>query len=361
MDILDKFFKKYAYRFNKGYPDMDSKEDVLLLESLLSEVLGSDFKIGEEVLKEEEEEQQTYSYEDLMRLIQSKKDSGELDGTFIQKLYHTLEGKGQKLGTYLQQEFNTRKLSASTNELFGIISQYPGLEKQLVNVLKDSEKQISLNALTKGSDIVTVAAATTGLPVEFITALLKAGKSTEGGKGVGEGEALLALLGKEAKKMEVGDVQIEGKEIEVKGRQGRLIGRSKGLQDLYTGLTQLGVEPQKKGKGKEALHTYIPYILQTQPKLKEEVRKLLEKQFETPFNINLTDSVEVQNALLEWYVDYFKAHEGKKADYIMVIIGTTYKFLNLKEGEFKQAVLSKQIKIKNFSASDTSPQIVGFA
>lgn len=53
MDILDTFFKKYAYRFDKGYPDMDNKEDVLLLESLLSEVLGSDFKIEEEVLEEE--------------------------------------------------------------------------------------------------------------------------------------------------------------------------------------------------------------------------------------------------------------------------------------------------------------------
>jgi hypothetical protein len=360
MDILDTFFKKYAYRFDKGYPDMDNKEDILLLESLLSEILGSDFKIKEEVLEEEEEEQQTYSYEDLIKLIQSKKDTGQLDDNFIQKLYHTLEGKGQKLGTYLQQEFSTRGLSASTNELFGTISQYPGLEKQLVNVLKDSEKQITLNALTKGSDIVTIATATTGLPAEFITALLKAGKSTEKGKGVGEGEALLALLGRGGKKMDVGDVQIEGKEIEVKGGQGRLIGRSTGAQDLYAALTQLGVEPRMKGKGKEALHTYIPHILQTQPELKEQVRKLLKNKFETPFNTDLTNPAEVQNALLEWYVDYFKAHEGKTADYIIVIIGTAYKFLNLKKGEFKQAVLSKQIKIKNFSASDTSPQIIGF-
>jgi hypothetical protein len=36
MDVLDKFFKKFAYKFDKGYPDMNNVKDVLLLESLLS-------------------------------------------------------------------------------------------------------------------------------------------------------------------------------------------------------------------------------------------------------------------------------------------------------------------------------------
>jgi hypothetical protein len=43
MDILDKFFKKYSYKFPKGYPDMNNEQDVLLLESILSE-LGVDLK-----------------------------------------------------------------------------------------------------------------------------------------------------------------------------------------------------------------------------------------------------------------------------------------------------------------------------
>jgi hypothetical protein len=40
MDVLDKFFTKFAYKFNKGYPDMNNDQDVLLLESLISKVLG---------------------------------------------------------------------------------------------------------------------------------------------------------------------------------------------------------------------------------------------------------------------------------------------------------------------------------
>ena len=37
MDALDLFLKKYSYKFDKGYPDMNNDKDVLLLESLLNE------------------------------------------------------------------------------------------------------------------------------------------------------------------------------------------------------------------------------------------------------------------------------------------------------------------------------------
>jgi hypothetical protein len=52
MDILDKFFKKYSYKFDKGYPDMNNEQDVFLLESLLSKVINENFKL----LKEEDTE-----------------------------------------------------------------------------------------------------------------------------------------------------------------------------------------------------------------------------------------------------------------------------------------------------------------
>jgi len=344
MDIIEKFIRENCWRFPKGYPDINNSKDKALLFELLEQ----------HTIKEEEQAQ--YSYEDLVKLIQSKKDS--LDPKFIQKLYHTIEGKGQQLGTYLQQEFKTRKLSASTNELFGIINQYPGLEKQLVDVLKTSKKQISLKDLVEGNNIISVAATTTGLPAAFLTSLVRAGKSTEASKGVGEGEALLALLGRQARKMEIGDVEIEGKEIEVKGKDGRLIGRSEDLKKLYSELSELGIQPRKAGSGLEALHTYIPHILENQPESEKEIRDLLEKEFKTSFNIDLTDSEKIKNALLEWYVDYFTANEGKNADYIMVLIGDEYKLLN--KEQFKQAVLNKKIQIKNFSASNKSPNILGF-
>ena len=41
MDTFDKFLNKYSYKFDKGYPDMNNEQDVLLMEGLLSE-LGID-------------------------------------------------------------------------------------------------------------------------------------------------------------------------------------------------------------------------------------------------------------------------------------------------------------------------------
>ena len=43
MNIFDKFFTKYGYKFPKGYPDMNNEQDILLLESLLHE-LDIDFR-----------------------------------------------------------------------------------------------------------------------------------------------------------------------------------------------------------------------------------------------------------------------------------------------------------------------------
>jgi hypothetical protein len=45
-NVFDIFFKKFAYKFSKGYPDMKNEQDVLLLESLLNK-LGTKIKIEE--------------------------------------------------------------------------------------------------------------------------------------------------------------------------------------------------------------------------------------------------------------------------------------------------------------------------
>jgi len=54
MDSLDLFFKKYAYKFDKGYPDMGNEKDVLLLESLLSKITGETFQLINEASDAEE-------------------------------------------------------------------------------------------------------------------------------------------------------------------------------------------------------------------------------------------------------------------------------------------------------------------
>lgn len=43
MNIFDKFFTKFSYKFDKGYPDMDDPKDILLLESIFKD-LGINLK-----------------------------------------------------------------------------------------------------------------------------------------------------------------------------------------------------------------------------------------------------------------------------------------------------------------------------
>ena len=47
MKVFDQFFTKFAYKFDKGYPDINNNQDVLLLESLISEVVGGKFTLSE--------------------------------------------------------------------------------------------------------------------------------------------------------------------------------------------------------------------------------------------------------------------------------------------------------------------------
>jgi hypothetical protein len=46
MDVFSKFFRKFSYKFPKGYPDMNNEQDVLLLESILNNI-GIEVKLNE--------------------------------------------------------------------------------------------------------------------------------------------------------------------------------------------------------------------------------------------------------------------------------------------------------------------------
>jgi hypothetical protein len=50
MSIFDKFFKQFAYKFDKGYPDMNNVQDVLLLESLINDMIDSNISLEETAL-----------------------------------------------------------------------------------------------------------------------------------------------------------------------------------------------------------------------------------------------------------------------------------------------------------------------
>ena len=54
MDNITKYLNRIAYKFPKGYPDMNNDQDVLLLETMLSEFLGEKFSLINEASDAEE-------------------------------------------------------------------------------------------------------------------------------------------------------------------------------------------------------------------------------------------------------------------------------------------------------------------
>jgi len=54
MDNITKYLNRIAYKFPKGYPDMNNDQDVLLLETLVSKFLGENFSFINEISDAEE-------------------------------------------------------------------------------------------------------------------------------------------------------------------------------------------------------------------------------------------------------------------------------------------------------------------
>ena len=107
MDPLDLFFKKYLYKFSKGYPDLNNKNDVMLLEKLLK-VIGID-------LQEEKNRDKDYDSE-IMTLLKSIDD----------------ENVKKKVVTYLKKK-DTAEDNETYKELENILSE-KGLSSSLIEL-----------------------------------------------------------------------------------------------------------------------------------------------------------------------------------------------------------------------------------
>ena len=65
MDPILKFLNKVAYKFSKGYPDMNNEQDILLLEQILEKTLDEAFS----VFPTTEDEIQNEKVKELFRII----------------------------------------------------------------------------------------------------------------------------------------------------------------------------------------------------------------------------------------------------------------------------------------------------
>jgi hypothetical protein len=349
MNIIDKVIQEWSFKTKKGYPDINSKEDMDLFESMFG------FR-----LDEDERENNQVTVDQLIDLLNNKKAS--LDSEFISKLYHTVNNKGLKLGTFISNKLEKKGLTGTKNEIFSLINKYAGLEKDLAEFLKDESRQLTVSDLRANDNIVSLAVNKTKLPGKFLEELRYAGRSSEGGKGVGEGEAFLAVLGKDGKKLKVGDVSIDGKEIEVKGKGGRLIGRNENLKDFYKELEDIDqdIVTSREGVSGYVLNIFNKYRnTESEGTIRKTLNNILNKYFPNSIKADLSSRMSIRRKMLDWYVNSFLDGEAKNVEYIAFFIGSKFKIYS--KEEFKTAIINGNIQTQNFTKSNKSPQLTGFS
>ena len=68
MDVLDKFFKKFSYKFPKGYPDPNDIQDMIMLEGMLKEI-GIDLTEAFTIFPKSEEEIKNPKIKEIFKII----------------------------------------------------------------------------------------------------------------------------------------------------------------------------------------------------------------------------------------------------------------------------------------------------
>ena len=205
MDALDLFFKKYSYKFPKGYPDMDNPNDKEMMFKMVNELLEA-----EETPKEEDLKAQ------LIDLIKSSDISNET----LKKYIRTISGSGSRgeLKSYLNQKgYSPESFKTKDSALEYILDKLTDTEvKEFMDYIK---KPKSLKSAGNKGNL----SQKTGLSDKLIKDLINIEPGADaGGSAIGKAEIALALLFSDIdNRSGGGDLNYEGKNLEVKGTGGR--------------------------------------------------------------------------------------------------------------------------------------------
>lgn len=351
MDITDKIVKEWSWRCSKGYPDINNPEDKAILDQLLKE-----WKVGTPVTTAapitEDDGEPEVTLDALMDLLKNRRD--DLPPEFIKNLYTQVQGKGKGISSKIA-EILTEKGIDKSKYLVLSTAQRLNVEEKLLKYLQSEDKP-GLEALRAGSggSLLDFLQKATKLPAGFIESILQYDSASKS-KGVGKGEFALALFMKDGAKKQVGDVDVEGKHLEVKADLARLGERHGNLGGLLQTL-----EDKTKIPKETNLQDYVLKIAKSgvTPEVMTRVRVALNKEFNNSFkDTNLADQQEVRKALFNWYVDSFFATEP--SDLILLYLNKNYKLYTPEE--FRNAVLAGEITFTgNFTSSNKAPQLKGF-
>ena len=192
MDNITKYLNKIAYKFPKGYPDVNNPEEKALLFEMFNKLI-------------EQEEESTLSKEDIIDIIKSNeytdKQLARLDQLVTSVSY------SDEIDAVANAKNLTSKEEAFLSKQLDNFNQYKIYTKYIENPISYADFPDEGNAI----DILK----SKGFSEEFLKVMLGVDFQA-GGRGVGPGEFYFIVLTKDAKKATKGDLMTDEGEVEVK-------------------------------------------------------------------------------------------------------------------------------------------------
>jgi len=219
---LDELLVEWSYRTEKGYPDMGNPSDILILKTILNELnLPTDIlnTLGEDNITSNEDETQvsSHSKKDLLNLI----NNANLTNPQIQRLFKNVSGFAHK--DNILNYVNSKGFTANKFKTGDIAIE------TIFNGISDSNidefvKYIKNPKTLSSIDVAGNFASQLGLSSTLVRDLIDIEPGSDaGGSNVGKIEVFLGLMFSDVdNNVSKGDLNWNGKNLEVKGTGGRL-------------------------------------------------------------------------------------------------------------------------------------------
>jgi hypothetical protein len=332
MDIVTEFINRVAYKFPKGYPDLNDPADKKLLESLM----------GLNEAEEDDEEKKTISKADIIKAIEDSEYTDNQLARLDQLV--TSVSYSDEIDNIASSKGLTSKEEAFLSKQLDNFKQYKVYAEYIENPLSYTDFP------TEGNAISVLKAK--GFDEEFLKVMLGVDFQS-GGRGVGPGEFYFIALTKDSKKATKGDLMTDEGEVEVKAGSAMLspFGRTDSWSSSITFIKEWleNNAPENSDdalksfkalsgkKGYNGLFRKIPTILDTLDQNEiEEFAKDFSKHIEDRYSQHISldvdkyfdgskfDAVALENDIAKKLAQEYVAKEGVD----------NFLFLNKKTGRY---------------------------
>jgi len=300
---IDELLNEWSYRTKKGYPSVDDPSDILILKEILGKLnLPSNsiiLKLREKEetislpLNEEENQDTTPSKDDLIKLIQNAK----LNDSQVQKLFKNISGFAYKDSIlsfvnskgFTSDKFKTGDIAIET--IFNKIS-----DSNINEFIQYIKKPRTLSSLDLSGNFVSQLGLSPNLVEDLIN--IEPGADA-GGSSVGKAEVFLGLMFSDVdNNVSKGDLNWNGKNLEVKGTGGRL-GQQAGRGNDNKETIENAAKQLLDG---EALDEYVNYLSTIKYSMVFSIKKLYETAIENGKSISDVKKI-IQSALNRAFYD----------------------------------------------------------